>query len=228
MVSKASRALPSAGETGALAPLSRRARRGIEVRNRIFRAALELFARQGYVQTTVEQITEAADVGKGTFFYHFPSKEHVLGAFGDIRVNKVRAAAEEARLGRRPIRQVLEKLFDSLAEDYRRAPNLFRCVLLTMLANEPVRQDVAKRFQEGLSALEVIFQVGQQRGEIRGDRKPMEMARSFQQMFFGTLLLWSVGKNEKLDSMLAKAFKTLWSAAESPRSARSSKGNTNE
>src|SRR5437899_3870437 len=56
----------------------RRERRRTETRERIFRAAMQLFAQHGFFSTTVEDITEAADVGKGTFFNYFPSKEHVL------------------------------------------------------------------------------------------------------------------------------------------------------
>ena len=57
---------------------NRRERHRSEIRERIFSSALRLFAEHGYLQTTVEDITEAADVGKGTFFNYFPTKEHVL------------------------------------------------------------------------------------------------------------------------------------------------------
>ena len=56
-------------------PSSRRVRRSAETRERLFRTALDLFARKGFSETTVEDITEAADLGKGTFFNYFPSKE---------------------------------------------------------------------------------------------------------------------------------------------------------
>jgi hypothetical protein len=56
----------------------RRERRTVETRESLFRAALDLFARKGFTETTVEDITEAADVGKGTFFNYFPSKDHIL------------------------------------------------------------------------------------------------------------------------------------------------------
>ena len=50
------------------------------------RAALRLFADKGFAETTVEDITNAADVGKGTFFNYFPSKEHILIAFSDLQL----------------------------------------------------------------------------------------------------------------------------------------------
>ncbi len=57
---------------------NRRERRCAETRERIINAALELFSERGVAATTVEDITNAADVGKGTFFNYFPSKEHIL------------------------------------------------------------------------------------------------------------------------------------------------------
>ena len=41
-------------------------------------AAFELFARQGYEQTTVAQIAEAAGVTEMTFYRHFGSKDQLL------------------------------------------------------------------------------------------------------------------------------------------------------
>lgn len=49
-----------------------------ETRARIARTALELFIAQGYAETTVDQIAEAADVGRRTVFDHFPTKEAML------------------------------------------------------------------------------------------------------------------------------------------------------
>lgn len=44
-------------------------------RDRIVAAAIDLFRRNGYVATTVDEICAAAGVTKGAFFHHFESKE---------------------------------------------------------------------------------------------------------------------------------------------------------
>ena len=55
------------------APMSDRvSRRRAQTRERIFIEAMRLFAERGFDRVTVADITEAADVGKGTFFTHFP------------------------------------------------------------------------------------------------------------------------------------------------------------
>ena len=55
-----------------------RANKVRERRERIASAALDLFARQGYAQTTIDQIAEAAGVSRRTAFHHFPTKEAML------------------------------------------------------------------------------------------------------------------------------------------------------
>ena len=70
---------------------NRRERRIIETRRAIVESARELFERNGYTETTVDQIAEAADVAPRTFFRYFPTKEMLL--FADF--DEVRAAMLE-------------------------------------------------------------------------------------------------------------------------------------
>lgn len=44
----------------------------------IFEKAMELFADKGYNDTSIEEITAVAGIAKGTFYYHFSSKEEVF------------------------------------------------------------------------------------------------------------------------------------------------------
>src|SRR6202453_5340262 len=86
---------------------NRRERRRVEIREKLFRAALRLFAERGYLETTVEDITDAADVGKGTFFNYFPTKEHVLATYGEQRVAAIERALHKARSTNHPVLAVL-------------------------------------------------------------------------------------------------------------------------
>jgi AcrR family transcriptional regulator len=52
-------------------------------RERLVRAAVDLFTEQGYENTTVTQIAERAGLTKTTFFRHFPDKREVLFAGQD-------------------------------------------------------------------------------------------------------------------------------------------------
>lgn len=75
--------------------LSRRERKREQTRLALIRSALTLFRKQGFEATTVEEIAEAADYHRATFFRVFGSKDDV--ALGDIseRLEAARAALEE-------------------------------------------------------------------------------------------------------------------------------------
>src|SRR4030095_13309758 len=62
-------------------PLSRRERKKSAIRGRIIAQGVELFSRHGIADVTVDQIAEAADIGKGTIYNYFQSKEDIVVAF---------------------------------------------------------------------------------------------------------------------------------------------------
>jgi AcrR family transcriptional regulator len=55
-----------------------RERKASKTRTRVAAAALQLFLRQGYTDTTIDQIAEAAGVSRRTVFLHFPTKDAML------------------------------------------------------------------------------------------------------------------------------------------------------
>ena len=59
---------------------TRAQRRASRTRDQLLNSALKMFADKGMEATTIEDITELADVGKGTFYRHFTSKREVVAA----------------------------------------------------------------------------------------------------------------------------------------------------
>jgi AcrR family transcriptional regulator len=70
----------------------RRARRRAETRAKLMEAARATFARQGVDATRINEITDEADVGFGSFYNYFDSKDAIVAAV----VEEVVTAAGEA------------------------------------------------------------------------------------------------------------------------------------
>jgi len=193
---------------------NRRERHKVEIRDRLFRAAIKLFGTRGFTATTVEHITEAADVAKGTFFNYFPTKELLLTDLIDRRLDILRAAREEAQQGRLPLRDVLRRLLRSLMAEPGRSRSMARCVLLGALGGEPVENVVQQIMTKGQEILSEVMDIGQRRGEIRGDWPADELARLFQQSFYGVLYLQALHPNLNLPNCLETTFALYWAGVE--------------
>jgi AcrR family transcriptional regulator len=192
--------------------MGRRQRRAAETRLRLFRCALQLFAERGFPNVTVEDITEAADVGKGTFFNYFESKDHVLGVMAEIQLGKVREAVTLAESGKQTIYSVLHRLSLRVAEEPGRSPDLARALISAFLASKAVRGLIDCNFSEGRKMIAQIVAAGQKRGEIDPRLKKEKVALQFQQAFMGTLLLWSLRGQPGLATWIEESFQHLWRA----------------
>src|SRR5579872_1629199 len=188
----------------------RRTRRSAETRERLFHAAMRMFAEKGFAEATVEDITNAADVGKGTFFNYFPSKEHILIAFSDMQLGKLERFVEVARNGKGPMRAFFRTMSQQMTSEPAKKPDVMRALLQANLSSVSVRELMRERNTRGERLLAEIVQIGQERGEFRRDVSALEMARVFRQMTFGTVLLWSVYGDDSLAERIDRAIDILW------------------
>jgi AcrR family transcriptional regulator len=106
---------------------SERGRKGAQTRERVLGAAIAEFKRDGMAAADIGAIVSAAGVAHGTFFFHFPTKEHVLVEL-EIR-EQLRMAAELTRFYRKPhdVRATLTKTVQILeALERRLGSRLFK------------------------------------------------------------------------------------------------------
>lgn len=68
---------------------------GETVRREIVKAANHLFYHRGYNQTSFSDIAEAAGIPRGNFYYYFKTKDDILGAVIDSRIENIRAMLAE-------------------------------------------------------------------------------------------------------------------------------------
>jgi AcrR family transcriptional regulator len=194
----------------------RRQRRSSQIRERLFRAALNLFAENGFADTTVEDITNAADVGKGTFFNYFPSKDHILLAFAEMQLGKLESIIESARNTAEPVPHFFRTLAVRMTEEPGRNPSIVRALLLANLSSTPVREGMRINQARGHKLLSEFAQIGQERGELRNDLPAGDIAQVFRQTVFGTLLVWSLYGDDSLATRIGTALDVLWQGL-SPR-----------
>jgi AcrR family transcriptional regulator len=201
---------PVTGDAPQRAGMGRRERRGAETRLRLFRCALQLIAERGFSNVTVEQITEAADVGKGTFFNYFESKDHVLGVMAEIQLRKMREALLLGGNSKRAIHSVLHHLMLRLVEEPGRSPSLARAFISSFQASEGVRSIIGSNMREGLKMIAEVVASGQERHEIDPRLKKDKVANQLLQTCMGTVLLWSLHGEPALEARMEDSFQHFW------------------
>jgi AcrR family transcriptional regulator len=184
----------------------RRERHRTETRDRLYRAALALFAERGFLETTVEDITEAADVGKGTFFNYFPTKEHILAEFGGQRTAALERALQKARATKGPVLDVFRELVGDAGGQADKSAALLRAIFAAHASCTSVREELLKRSHHGRRILAQIFSLAQEHGEIRRDIPAIALARMTQRIFMGVTMSWAI----KPESTLRKISEEVW------------------
>jgi AcrR family transcriptional regulator len=111
-------ATSSSAIEGADLAVGLRERKKARTRESLEAAALDLFARQGFDATTIEEIADACEVSPRTFFRYFPTKEAVLFGDGETRCDALVAALAAQPTTAAPL-DALHAAMLELARSYR-------------------------------------------------------------------------------------------------------------
>ena len=148
---------------------------------KLTQASVQLFADQGYSQTSVQQIVDAAGVTKGALYHYFKSKDDLLFGIYD-RLLSLQLANLNAIVGRglgaeATVRLVCEDVIVTSIDSLHEATVFFRSQ--DMLS--PARQtQVKRRRREYNDAFEAILARGQAEGVFREDiPRPLLIANFF-------------------------------------------------
>ncbi|MCK4315317.1 MAG: helix-turn-helix transcriptional regulator [Anaerolineae bacterium] len=182
--------------------LSRRERKKRETRRRLMETALRLFREHGYDATTVEEITEAADVAKGTFFNYFETKEAILPALAGLRLQQLEESLlPEHGAPASPVARVKLAL-RLVAEDPLSDPALTRRLFAAGMRHQGMRPVHAL-----MKLLSEQVRQAQAAGEISADLDPIHVGGMLRALFFQQVIVYHHGYRpaslpETLDTMV--------------------------
>ena len=171
--------------------LSRRERKKLATRQRLMQAALQLFSEHGYDATTVEEIAEAADVAKSTFFNYFETKEAIVPALMEWRLTHLEDTISATSTA--PVSSVerIKRLLHLVIDDPLANPALARQLFMVQRGQQNMQPIFA------LTALisEQVRQA-QQAGEIRDDVNPTDIGSIIRAVFLHQVVNWHCGDKQ--------------------------------
>jgi AcrR family transcriptional regulator len=172
---------------------TRRERKKAAVRAQIIATAIELFSRHGLDEVPVDRIAAAADIGKGTIYNYFATKEDIVVAFMVDLEKRVQAKVRRFVASRKPVASILA---DFIRFQFRgKAPYhpFVRVFLGQMFARTEQFLPYMVEMQKAIDpALEALFQGLQERGLVRKDVHLPELIVTFKTIHLGLTALWAV------------------------------------
>ena len=204
--------------------LTRRERKKRETRRGLMDAALRLFGERGYDATTVKDITDAADVAKGTFFNYFDTKEAILPAIAAHRLEQLEAALSPEHGAPTSPADRIKLALHLVAEDPLCERQLAHQLFAAMMHRREVGPGHALR-----DLLAEQVRQAQAVGEIRQELDPLHLAAVIRSVFFQRLAMWHHGhRSAPLPELIDGSVDLLLDGAGGPAWSRSFQGDRGE
>jgi AcrR family transcriptional regulator len=168
-----------------------RARKKLATRSRIIEVAIRLMGERGLEAPTVEEIAAAAEVGKGTIYNYFESKEEIVVAFMVDLERRLQLRVPQFVSTSLPLEQVLAAYIRyhlRLKEPYRDFVRVFMAQLA--LRGGQLGAQIAEITEAAEPPLLDFLERLQASGLLRRDLDLQRFARAFEALHLGIVMLW--------------------------------------
>lgn len=171
----------------------RRERAKAACRASIIDAGIRLFGERNIDAVTVDEIAAAADVGKGTIYNYFRTKEEIVVAFMADFERKVQAQLRDLDTANRSLAETLTdfiRLQLQMKAPHHRFVRVFFAQMF--LHTEQFMPHMAVIHELTRSTNETLFLALQKRGAIRDDVGVGDLTLVFTSMQLGLTALWAI------------------------------------
>jgi AcrR family transcriptional regulator len=170
------------------------------LRRQILSNAVQLFKERGFDEVTIDDIIGPLEISQATFFNYFPSKDAVLQQVAEDIVMRYREMLEDEIQREAPTAEKMDRLLEGMGRGLQADRRFFRTLFTrSVLHLGNVR---AEQTLSDLSA--ALMRQGQQRGEIRTEYDPHELAEIFIGTYYAVIVRWLHGDGSELVARLRR------------------------
>ena len=191
--------------------LTERDRQRTETRRRVRQVTLDVIRREGLSDARIDEIARLAGVSRGTVYFHYPTKEHVLGeVLGEAEARVVDALSQLPRTA--PMAKLLDVFCAAYAREWEREAEIFPSVAVVALQRaaaaiktrdlNPVHKVLAARFR-----------LTSERGELTEAMRPGVLADVFLTNVLTATLAWCGRPRQRLASVLGDVVEVFLNGA---------------
>lgn len=187
--------------------LTRSERRRINTFNRLISASYKVFSRKGFFRATLGEITEEADVGKGTIYCHFRNKLHLVLHLTKRSVNDLLDYCKKKTLGIEDPQELIRKIISAHFVFFAKKRSLFNILFFVRGAlhqdfENRYTREIQANYQRYISFLSDSLDEGIKKGVFR-PFNPVNQAYVLHGIIIGFISQWII--NERKGTFADKA-----------------------
>jgi AcrR family transcriptional regulator len=174
-------------------------------REHVIAIASEMFLRRGVANTSMDDVVRESRVAKSNIYYHFKSKDELLVAVVDHRINLFHQSVVEPVMRQHgtTVIDALKLFVTNVTAELQGRDCVGGCPFISLAiqgasTNVAVRDRIARFFAEQTAQLETMIAYAALRGEIRQDVQPAEVAGLLMSAIEGSLFLAEVSHDGEL------------------------------
>ena len=166
-------------------------------RERILKAAIKVFAKNGFYATRVSEIAKAAGVADGTIYLYFKNKDDVLITIFEEGIERLLTILREVAESEDPFEDRIQRIIElqlGLMEEQR---DLAEVVTVNLRqSSRLLKQYATPLFMQYIDVIAGVVRDGQEEGAFRKDLNPRVVARSLFGAIDAILLTWALGEGD--------------------------------
>jgi TetR/AcrR family fatty acid metabolism transcriptional regulator len=166
-------------------------------RDRILKAAIKVFAKNGFYATRVSEIAKAAGVADGTIYLYFKNKDDVLITIFEEGIGRLLTILREVAESDEPFENRVTRIVElqlGLLEEQRDLAEVITVNLRQ--SSRLLKQYAAPLFMQYIDVIAGVVREGQEAGAFRQDLNPRVVARSLFGAIDAILLTWALGEGD--------------------------------
>jgi TetR/AcrR family fatty acid metabolism transcriptional regulator len=174
-----------------------RRKRAPHKRERILKAAIKVFAKNGFYATRVSEIAKAASVADGTIYLYFKNKDDVLVTIFEEGIERLLTILREVAESDEPFENRIQRIIElqlGLMEEQRDLAEVITVNLRQ--SSRLLKQYATPLFMQYIDVIADVVRAGQEEGTFRKDLNPRVVARCLFGAIDAILLTWALGEGD--------------------------------
>lgn len=162
-----------------------------QTKQAILDAAIELFSKYGYENTSIEQISRAAGIGKGTVYGYFQTKKDIIMGFCEYELDKIH---KELTSQANPQASILDQMMTIYMTEFKHVTSNREFGRIFMRETVfPPESDINEKSEMEDRYFDLLFPIyekAQAKGELRPEIETLHLTAHFYGIYLLVISAW--------------------------------------